>query len=53
MNFLGHRVERFLEYQKVISDENNKENNNKIFDDDEYQLVKEMPLARSTFYETI
>ena len=51
MNFLGHRVERFLEYQKVISDENNKENNNKIFDDDEYQLVKEMPLARSTFYD--
>ena len=50
MNLLGHRVERFLEYQKVTS-ESNKQEANQIFDEDEYQLVKEMPLARSTFYD--
>ena len=51
MNLLGHRVERFLEYQKETKGNNNTNNENKIFDDDEYQLVKEMPLARSTFYD--
>ena len=50
MNLLGHRVERFLEFQKVVSD-SNKQDANQIFDPDEYQLVKEMPLARSTFYD--
>jgi len=50
MNLLGHRVERFLEFQKVLS-ESNKQDSSPIFDDDEYQLVKEMPLARSTFYD--
>ena len=51
MNLLGHRVERFLNYQKENIGNNNENNNNKIFDDDEYQLVKEMPLARSTFFD--
>ena len=46
MNLLGHRVERFLKYHKENIDNNNQ---NKIFDDDEYQLVKEMPLARVLF----
>ena len=48
MNLLGHRVERFLKYHKENIDNNNQ---NKIFDDDEYQLVKEMPLARCTFFD--
>ena len=52
MNLLGHRVERFLEYQKDLRSTNSNENNEKkIFDEDEYNLVKEMPLARSTFYD--
>ena len=52
MNLLGHRVERFLEYQKDIRSANSNENNEKkLFDEDEYNLVKEMPLARSTFYD--
>ena len=54
MNLLGHRVERFLEYQKDIKSNNseNRENNeDKLFDEDEYQLIKEMPLAKSTFYD--
>ena len=49
MNLLGHRVERVLEYEKEIASNNN--NKNKIFDDDEHQFVKEMPLAISTFYD--
>lgn len=40
MNLLGHRVKRFLDYNGISS---NKE--------DEYNLVKEIPLARSTFYD--
>ena len=52
MNLLGHRVERFLEYQKEKSSNNDKENNGKeLFEQDEYNLVKEMPLPRSTFYD--
>ena len=53
MTFLGHRLERFVKYQREIGtgigDSSDKEK--KIFDDDEYKLVKEMPLARSTFYD--
>ena len=57
MTFLGHRLERFMQYQRDIGPiqgmEDNKEENpsKKIFDEDEYLLVKEMPLARSTFYD--
>ena len=53
MNLLGHRVERFLDYQKEImsNSKDNENNEKKIFDEDEYKLVKEMPLARSTFYD--
>ena len=49
MNLLGHRVERFLDYQKEKNEGGTEEN--KIFDDDEYKFIKEMPLARSTFYD--
>ena len=52
INLLGHRVERFLEYHKEIGSNNKKENNQKkILEKDEYDFVKEMPLARSTFYD--
>ena len=51
MNLLGHRVERFLDYQKETNGNNNQNLENKIFDDDEYQFIKEMPLASSTFYD--
>jgi len=57
MTFLGHRVERFMQYQRdmgpEILNEENSENKGakKLFEDDEYKLVKEMPLARSTFYD--
>ena len=54
MTFLGHRLERFMQYQRAVSSENGEgedEKKKKIFDEDEYLLVKEMPLARSTFYD--
>ena len=42
MTFLGHRLERFMKYQReigtAIGDSSDKEK--KIFDDDEYKLVK-------------
>ena len=53
MTFLGHRLDRFMKYQREIGTGigDNSDKVKKIFDDDEYQLVKEMPLARSTFYD--
>ena len=54
MTFLGHRLERFMKYQREIGTgigDNPNDKIKKIFDDDEYKLVKEMPLARSTFYD--
>ena len=52
MTFLGHRLERFMQYQRDIGQkDDNMESGKKLFDDDEYLLVKEMPLARSTFYD--
>jgi len=54
MNYLGHRMGRFLDYHKLISDSeftNEEDNKNKLFDDDEYQFIKEMPLAISTCYD--
>ena len=53
MTFLGHRLERFVKYQReiVTGIGNSSDKEKKIFDDDEYKLVKEMPLARSTFYD--
>ena len=54
MTFLGHRLERFMQYQRDIGPgigEGENEQTKKVFDEDEYLLVKEMPLARSTFYD--
>ena len=43
---LADRIERHLEYNKVIKENKEEE----IFDKDEYKFIKEMPLARSIFY---
>ena len=54
MTFLGHRLDRFMRYQREIGmgiGEDSKDKMKQIFDEDEFQLVKEMPLARSTFYD--
>ena len=52
MTFVGHRLERCMQYQRDIGQkDDNMESGKKLFDDDEYLLVKEMPLARSTFYD--
>ena len=44
---LADRIERQLEFNKVSKEKKVEE----IFDKDEYNLIKEMPLARSIFYE--
>ena len=46
-NLLANRIERLYEYNKISKEKKIDE----IFDKDEFDLVKEMPLARSTFYE--
>ena len=46
-HLLADRIERQLEFNKVSKEKNLEE----IFDKDEYKLIKEMPLARSIFYE--
>ena len=54
MTFLGHRLDRFMRYQREIRmgiGDESKDKMKQIFDEDEFQLVKEMPLARSTFYD--
>jgi transcriptional adapter 2-alpha len=54
MTFLGHRLERFLQYQRdkgYSIEEGGSDQTKEIFDKDESLLVKEMPLARSTFYD--
>ena len=54
--YLGHRLDRFMNYQRRLNEQNeNKDKNDikrePIFEEDEYKLVKEMPLPRSTFYD--
>ena len=54
MTFLGHRLERFLQYQRdkgYSIEEGGSDQTKEIFDKDESLLVKEMPLARSAFYD--
>ena len=51
MTYLGHRLERFMKYQRELADGDDENNSKKLFDEDEYMLVKEMPLPRSTFYD--
>ena len=46
-NLLINRIERYLNYDKVIKDKSVKE----IFDKDEFDLIKEIPLARNVFYD--
>ena len=45
-NLLGSRIERYFEFNKIKKEKKMEE----IFDEDEFKLVKEMPLARSTFF---
>ena len=47
INLLGNRIERYYEFNKLTKEKKIEE----IFDEDEFKLVKEMPLARSTFYD--
>ena len=46
-NLLINRIERYLNYDKAIKDKSTKE----IFDKDEFDLIKEMPIARNIFYD--
>ena len=46
-HLLADRIERQLEFNKASKEKKVEE----IFDKDEYKLIKEMPLARSIFYE--
>ena len=46
-NLLMNKMERYFEYEKITKDKSL----NEIFDNDEFNLIKEMPLARSTFYD--
>ena len=46
-NLLINRIERFFNYDKILRDKSL----NDIFDDDEFNLIKEMPLARNIFYD--
>ena len=46
-NFLGNRFLRFYEFDKITQEKKMEE----IFDEDEFNLVKEMPIPRSTFYD--
>ena len=48
--YLGHRLDRFMTYDRELK-EATQDPSKIIFDEDEYKLVKEMPLARSTFYD--
>ena len=45
INLLGNRVKRFFNYK------DNSKNSDNIFENDEFELIKEMPYAISTFYE--
>ena len=46
-NLLINRIERYLNYDKAIKDKSIKD----IFDKDEFDLIKEMPIARNIFYD--
>ena len=46
-NLLINRIERYLNYDKAIKDKSIKG----IFDKDEFDLIKEMPIARNIFYD--
>jgi hypothetical protein len=46
-NLLANRIERYYEFNKI----NKEKKIDEIFDKDEYILIKEMPLSRSTCYD--
>ena len=46
-NLLANRIERHYQFNKISKEKKMEE----IFDKDEFKLVKEMPLARSAFYD--
>ena len=46
-NLLANRIERYYEFNKISKEQKEEQ----IFEKDELLLVKEMPLARSTFYD--
>ena len=46
-NLLANRIERYYEFNKI----NKEKKIDEIFDKDEYVLIKEMPLSRSTCYD--
>jgi transcriptional adapter 2-alpha len=46
-NLLFDRIERYMQYNKLIKEKKEEE----IFDEDEFKFMKELPLARSTFYD--
>ena len=46
-NLLANKIERHYQFNKISKEKKMEE----IFEEDEFKLVKEMPLARSTFYD--
>ena len=46
-NSLVNRIERYMQYNKLTKEKNEE----KIYDEDEFKFMKELPLARSIFYD--
>lgn len=46
-NLLVNRIERYMQYNKLTKEKKEGE----LFDEDEFKFMKELPLARSTFYD--
>lgn len=46
-DLLVDRIERYIQYNKLTKEKKEEE----LFDEDEFKFMKELPLARSTFYD--
>ena len=46
-DLLVDRIERYMQYNKLTKEKKEEE----LFDEDEFKFMKELPLARSTFYD--
>jgi len=46
-NLIADRIERYMQYNKLTKEKKEEE----LFDEDEFKFMKELPLARSTFYD--
>ena len=46
-NLIFDRIERYMQYNKLTKEKKEEE----LFDKDEFKFMKELPLARSTFYD--